>query len=673
MKFGPDCAVCGDEVAPPRKKYCSERCAKAKKREADNKPRPYKAKPKIRCVRDGCDNFTKAQRKFCSVECGEMVKEQFGLAPLIPDDVDLAPAQARAGRGYEVFVREGFARQIADGLLTAEQVAAVKGIEPVQVTRWMNTYWEQVRLEGEADHWEMSTEAAAALADFKTFRDLCFVTEKGTPYVTMPFHQKWIDAILEAITTGSRLQILSPPRHGKTQLLIHFCIWQILRNPHIRILWIASSKELAERWLSSIEAEFERNEKLREYFLPPGRDFRPTGAGASWSKSEMVIGLRSRVVKSPSITALGARSTILSLDADLIIVDDIEDNRSIAIPSSREKTKYWWTVTVGSRIEDHTGVVVIGSRQHVDDLYSVNLKSSRWVTITEAAHDPMCMIAKHEEDQHVECMLWPEQHPYSWLLEQEEEFIQHTGIEVFEMVYLNAPVATGLAMFRADDIDGCKDPSRTIGDVPPGTVLIAGLDPAVTGYQAAFLWAYQPQSDTQFMVDLENRQGGGIQAAREIIQRWHAEYEVSIWRIESANIQGVYLDDDVIRQFATDTGVLIQGHNTGNNKHDPAFGVSQYAIRFAAGKINLPTGNNESLRKVDLYKQQLVGFSADNVASTGKGRGYRSDLVMASWFPWASMRSLRAQQSAQVTWGYKPSFAGYDMATYGSQIPWGKK
>jgi len=673
MRFGPDCAVCGDEVKPPRKKYCSAACASAKKQQDEKQrpPRPYKAKPKSKCVREGCGNYTKAQRKFCSAECGELVREQYGLAPAVPKDVDLNPGQARAGRGYEIFVREGFARQIADGLVTAEQVAAIKGIEPVQVTRWMNTYWQQVEIEGESAGWELSQDALAALSDFKTFRDLCFVTERGKPYVTKPFHQRWIDAILETIETGSRLQILSPPRHGKTQLLIHFCIWQILRNPHIRILWIAASKDLAERWLSSIEAEFERNEKLRDYFLPPGRDFRPTGAGASWSKSEMVIGTRTRVVKSPSITSLGARSTILSLDADLIIVDDIEDNRSIAIPSSREKTKYWWTVTVGSRIEDHTGVVVIGSRQHVDDLYSVNLRSPRWTTITEAAHDPMCPHPKHDDEKHVDCMLWPEQHPYSWLIEQEEEFTAHTGIEVFEMVYLNAPVETGLAMFRAADIDACKDPSRVIGDIPPGTVLIAGLDPAVTGYQASFLWAYQPASDTQFMVDLENRQGGGIHAARDIIRQWHERYEVSIWRIESANIQGVYLDDDEIRRFAADSGVLIQGHNTGTNKHDPAFGVSQYAVRFSAGKINLPYGDNESKRKVDQYRQQLLGFSADNVAATGKGRGYRSDLVMASWFPWASMRSLRAQQSAQVVWGYKPSFQGYDMATYGSQIPWG--
>jgi hypothetical protein len=258
-------------------------------------------------------------------------------------------------------------------------------------------------------------------------------------------------------------------------------------------------------------------------------------------------------------------------------------------------------------------------------------------------------------------------------MEQETEMTEHAGVEVFEMVYLNAPVASGLAMFRADAIDRAFDPSRKIGDIPPGSVLIAGLDPAITGYQASFLWAYQLENDVQYMVDLENREGGGIAAARNIIERWHAEYEVSVWRIESANIQAVYLDDDWIRNFAADNSIIIQGFHTGTNKHDPAFGVSQYAVRFDNDKINLPTGDAESRRKVELYRSQLLGFSADNIASTGKGRGYRADLVMASWFPWSTIRGLRAQQSARVKWGYEPSYAGYDMATYGTNIPWGKK
>ncbi len=671
MKFGSDCVICGDEVAPPKKKYCSVECSKAALK-AQEKARPSRTKPPRVCARPDCKNKTKAQRTFCGDTCAKLVAADAELIPESLTDADLNPRQARAGRGYEMFVRDGWARQIADGLVTPTQVAAIKNVDPIQITRWQNTYWEQVALEGEAAGWEMTDDALAGLEDFETFRELVFVTETGDKFVTKPFHKRWIDAILETIREGGRLQILSPPRHGKTQLLIHFCIWLIVRNPHIRILWISASKDLSKRWLGSIEAEFERNTILRDLYLPPGKDFRPSGAGSMWSKDEMTIGTRTRVVKSPSMTALGARSTILSLDADLIIVDDLEDDRSIAIPSTREKVKYWWAVTVLSRVEDHTAIAVIGSRQHVDDLYSVNLRSDRWTNIVESAHDPLCPHPREKPELHDECMLWPDRHPYSWLIDQEADFVEHAGIEVFEMVYLNAPVASGLAMFRAETIDDSKDRSRGIGHVPPGTVLVAGLDPAVTGYQASFLWAYQPETDTQFMVDLENRQGGGIKAAREIIAKWHELYEVAVWRIESANIQAVYKDDDEIRQFAADKGILIQGHNVGNNKHDPAFGVSQYAVRFENNKINLPYGDAEAIQKVDLYRQQLLGFSADQVAKTGKGRGYRSDLVMASWFPWSTIRSLRAQQSARVVWGYTPSFAGYDMETYGTKIPWGK-
>ncbi len=245
MRFGSQCAICGDEVAPPRTKYCSDDCSKA----YAQANRPSRAKPAKVCARPDCKNHTKGQRAFCSSSCAKLVAADVE-APESLADADLNPRQARSGRGYEMFVRDGWARQIADGLVTATQVAAIKGIDPVQVTRWVNTYWEQVKVEGESAGWEMTEEALAGLEDFEIFREMVFVTETGEKYVTKPFHKRWIDAILETIRTGGRLQILSPPRHGKTQLLIHFCIWLIVRNPHIRILWISASKELAERWLA---------------------------------------------------------------------------------------------------------------------------------------------------------------------------------------------------------------------------------------------------------------------------------------------------------------------------------------------------------------------------------------------------------------------------------------
>ena len=48
---------------------------------------------------------------------------------------------------------------------------------------------------------------------------------------------------------------------------------------------------------------------------------------------------------------------------------------------------------------------------------------------------------------------------------------------------------------------------------------VAGLDPSGSGFQAAFLWAYQLRPELHmWMVDIENALGGGIARARETIR-----------------------------------------------------------------------------------------------------------------------------------------------------------
>ena len=98
--------------------------------------------------------------------------------------------------------------------------------------------------------------------------------------------------------------------------------------------------------------------------------------------------------------------SVLSRDCDLIIADDIEDHSSTVQPAARHNTKNWWTTTLGSRKEEHTAMVVIGSRQHPDDLYSALLESEAWETIVEEAHSSECTLPPEDVEEHTECMLW---------------------------------------------------------------------------------------------------------------------------------------------------------------------------------------------------------------------------------------------------------------------------
>ena len=117
-------------------------------------------------------------------------------------------------------------------------------------------------------------------------------------------------------------------------------------------------------------------------------------------------------IKSPTMVGIGRGGKILSRDCDIIIADDLEDHSSTMQPASRENTRTWWTTTLSSRKEEHTAMVVIGSRQHYDDLYSHLLDNESWHTIVEEAHDTGCILPDWDNEQHVDCMLWPGKRTY---------------------------------------------------------------------------------------------------------------------------------------------------------------------------------------------------------------------------------------------------------------------
>jgi hypothetical protein len=63
-----------------------------------------------------------------------------------------------------------------------------------------------------------------------------------------------------------------------------------------------------------------------------------------------------------------------------------------------------------------------------------------------------------------------------------------------------------------------------------------------------------------------------------------------------------------------------------------------------------------------LYRKQLTFFAS-------KGRAYKSDIVMASWFPMKVIRRLQTARFDDMMVEYKPSFDGFDVTSW-NDVPW---
>jgi len=622
------------------------------------------------CYAAGCHRvLPRGRSKFCSDRCANRIKMQKkrardkGMEWKQKEDTLIIPSknvESRRGKVYNDIIESGLAEEILKGKNTLTDVAKILGTTPGAVSMAYNAYIEDLENKAAQDKWVLPQVAEKSLQDFRDFRDRYFQTEKGEPYETPEFHIKWINSILDAIENGHQQMILSPPRHGKTDLLIHFAVWLICTKPNIRILWVGGNEEIAKNAVSSVLDQLESNELLIEEICGPGPKFKPnTRTGKSWSQNGFTVGTRTVTgIKSPTMVGIGRGGKILSRDCDLIIADDIEDHTSTMQPASRENTRSWWTTTLSSRKEEHTAMVVIGSRQHYDDLYSHLLENESWKTIVEEAHDAACTLPDWNEDEHVDCMLWGGKRTYKWLMDRKRAAETTGGRAIYEMVYLNVAMPDGLSLFDRTEIEECRNQNRDIGHIPQGTRLIAGLDPASTGYQAAFLWAYDSVTNKLHMVDMNNSLGGGIPQALEIMKEWWLKYNLSHWVIEENGFQKAIRQDRSIRDFAAKHGIFLEGHETHNNKFDPLYGVTAMRPMFQEKNISLPYLSFEAQEKVNLYTSQLVYFSS--AKNKSKTVGTKTDIVMASWFPMRAIRRMQKERFAELGYDYNPSFSGYE-------------
>ena len=622
------------------------------------------------CANKGCEKkFTAQSNKklYCSDQCNK--KAYYKRNKKKKQEQFTSQMTASRGEYYQDYV-DNFAAEVEEKLIAKKDVAEIYGVNNSLITKMHEAYLiDKENLEKKKD-WTTPKEAIKALDKFEDFRNRYFQTETGDQYETADFHKKWIGSILQAIDEGGEQMILSPPRHGKTDLLTHFAVWQICKNPNVRIMWVGGNEEIAKNAVGSVVDHLEHNEKLIQDFCGPGETFKPKSrSGKSWTSGQFTVANRTVTgIKSPTMVAVGKGGKILSRDCDLIIADDIEDHSTTIQPSAREQTRQWWTTTLSSRKEEHTAIVVIGSRQHPEDLYNFLLENPQMKKIVEEAHSTECVLPENDVELHKDCMLWSSKRSYKWLLSRLQAAETTGGKAIFEMVYLNKAFVDGITMFDVEEVDMCRDVNRTIGQIPAGTQLIAGLDPASTGFQACFLWAVNTETGKMYMVDIENEEGGGIIQAKDTIKKWYEKYHLAHWVIEENGFQRAIRQDKDLKEYCARMGIYLEGHQTQKNKFDPIFGVGSMRELFKEELISLPYGSAESETKSNIYRRQLIYFSTG--ASKQSGRNNKSDVVMASWFPMRVIRRLQKERLAEVGLDYEPSFGEWDLSDM-NESPWG--
>jgi predicted phage terminase large subunit-like protein len=228
----------------------------------------------------------------------------------------------------------------------------------------------------------------------------CFAdSSTGKPFLQQWFHDEWS----RAWDTKNRVLIIAPRDHGKTSQIVGRVIWELGRNPDLRIKIACAADGRAKERLFEIIQHIEQNKRILHVFPELKED-----KNAEWSKHKIVV-KRSAPHRDASVEALGITATATGGRCDLLIADDVVDRRNaLSFPKLRQQIKQAWKSDWTNLLEPESRVWYICTLWHKDDLSHELMANTAYHTMFYAV--PPAFGA-----------LWPEKWPEKELRARHQE------------------------------------------------------------------------------------------------------------------------------------------------------------------------------------------------------------------------------------------------------------
>jgi predicted phage terminase large subunit-like protein len=326
------------------------------------------------------------------------------------------------------------------------------------------------------------------------------------------YHRELCAQLDWAVAPGHRLLGALPREHAKTTLgtvalvLRELCLGADgVSGGKRNILLVSANREEAAGKLRQIVNELECNAKLTAAFgahIRPLRDAH--GRNVAYADHCIILAGGQRV----GVLGFGGKvrgQLSAGRRLDLIVLDDPEDDASVASPRIREKLRHWVDQALLNALDvDRGSLVWLGSLLHHDCVLAQKMqleekaeggriKDETGSLLPPSSFIPhplagawrtLCLPAISDEGT----PLWPER----WSLAKLDARRQEIGERAFAQEYQNQPVSLSELVFKPECF-GCYDPAGLMHhagewtlDGVPLTVAI-GVDPAI-GEQAQHDW-----------------------------------------------------------------------------------------------------------------------------------------------------------------------------------------
>jgi phage terminase large subunit-like protein len=198
--------------------------------------------------------------------------------------------------------------------------------------------------------------------------DLLSFIKLVAPHRVIPyFQEEWIAWMQRSDRRDHQLALL-PRDHAKSTIIAYRAAWEVVKDPSIRILYISSTANLAEKQLGLIK-QILTSSIVRRYW--PDLINPEEGKREKWTQSEISVDHPRRKlegIRDPTVFTGGLTTSLTGMHCDIAILDDVVVQENAYTEEGREKVKSQYSLLAsieGAGAREW----VVGTRYHPKDLY----------------------------------------------------------------------------------------------------------------------------------------------------------------------------------------------------------------------------------------------------------------------------------------------------------------
>ena len=445
-----------------------------------------------------------------------------------------------------------------------------------------------------------------------------------------------------------KLLLLAPRDHGKSFLSIAYTVRRLCLDRNAKILWISASSGQAEKRVRMVKQYLQDPKIIADFAsddLPPFKT-----EDTKWIATQIYI-VRPDESVDPSVEAVGSGGSITGGHVDVIIMDDLEDDKTVYSSSVRDKTREWLRGTVQPMLSRGGFMLVVGTRKHHDDVYAHMIKDPTF----EVRNDPA--IAQFPESYSFDMgldgdgrdvirnvqvvgaskVLWEEERPIEYLLKER----QAVGSLLFAREFMNQVNSDDSAAFKWEWLERAqkRGSAYSFGEIPvvDRLQIVQAWDLALItdakraedqdgDYTVGTTWG-KDQDGNRYLLSMVRARGLTPNELKALIL---SEYEYYKELVTCVMIEKNAFGQLHLLNLQTTTDLPLKQHlTTAGAKSNSWTGVPALSALFENGKIILPYRDETSRVMVDTLCAELYGL----------GKEKHDDTVMSLWIAECAMRS----------------------------------